>query len=412
MRFRDRLRHAWDAFSGRNMSAEKLGPSYGSRPDKMRLSYGTERSIVSAVYNRIAIDTAAIGINHVQTNQNGSFESIIPSKLNNCLTINANEDQTGRAFIQDVVMSMLDEGCVAIVPTHTTISPNITDGFDIEELRVGKILEWMPHHIRVKCYNENSGYKEEITLPKKFVAIVENPLYTVMNEPFASLKRLIRKLSLLDKLDESQSSGRLDLIMQLPYKVTSEIKRLEVKKRISDLEDQLSSSKYGIGWIDATEHITQLNRAVENNLLEQIQYLTTQVLTQMGLTENIMNGTASEEEKIEYYNRTIEPILSAITDAMKWKFLTKTARTQGKSIMFFRDPFKLIPIAKLAEICDKLTRNEIMTTNEVRARIGMKPSDDPRADELRNKNLNEQTTTSPDVRQNGSEFKKEGNYDE
>ena len=410
MRFRDRLRHAWDAFSGRVASAARLGPSYGSRPDKMQLSYGTERSMVSAIYNRIAIDAAAIGINHVQTNQNGSFESIIPSKLNNCLTINANEDQTGRAFIQDVVFSMLDEGYIGIVPTHTTISPNITEGFDIEEMRVGQILEWMPHHVRLKCYNENSGYKEEIVLPKKFVAIVENPLYTVMNEPFASLKRLTRKLMLLDKLDEQQSSGKLDLIMQLPYKVTSEIKRQAVKKRIADLEDQLASSKYGIGWIDATEHITQLNRAVENNLLEQIQYLTTQVLTQMGLTENIMNGTASEEEKIEYYNRTIEPILSAITDAMKWKFLTKTARTQGKSIMFFRDPFKLIPIAKLAEICDKLTRNEIMTTNEVRARIGMKPSDDPRADELRNKNLNEQTP-SPAVGQNESNFEKEGKED-
>lgn len=387
--FSSRLRHAWNAFLNKDPTPYRpdIGAGYSYRPDRFRLTRGNERSIVTSVYNRIAIDVAAINIRHVQLDEDGRYLNEISSGLNSCLSLDANIDQTGRAFLQDVVMSMFDEGCVAIVPVDTDLDPEITKGFDVLSMRVGRIIDWHSEHVRVSVYNEKIGRKQEVLLPKTMVAIIENPLYAVMNEPNSTLQRLIRKLNLLDAVDEQSSSGKLDLIIQLPYVIKSEARRQQAEQRRKDIETQLSGSKYGIAYTDGTERITQLNRAVENNLMNQIEYLTSMLYSQLGLTTTILDGTADEKTMLNYYNRTIEPILSAIVDEMKRKFLTKTARTQHKSLMFFRDPFKLVPVAELAEISDKLTRNEIATSNEVRQIIGWKPSDDPKADELRNSNL-------------------------
>ena len=383
-----RLKHAWNAFMNKDPTPSRpLGISYSSRPDRPRFTRGNERSIVTAVFNRIALDVAAIDIQHVRLDDNGRYLSQIDSGLNNCLTLEANIDQTSRAFMQDIVMSMLDEGCVAIVPVDTSISPKVSNSYDILTMRTAKILEWYPEYIKVYMYNDKCGQKEEIILPKSMVAIIENPLYAVVNEPNSTMQRLIRKLALLDVVDEQTSSGKLDLIIQLPYVVKTESRREMAERRRKDIEDQLASSKYGIAWTDGTEHITQLNRAIENNLMSQIEYLTNLFFSQLGITQTILDGTADEKTMLNYNNRTIEPIISAIADEMKRKFLTKTARSQKQSIEFFRDPFKLVPVNDIAEIADKFTRNEIMTSNEFRQIVGMKPSDDPGADELRNKNL-------------------------
>lgn len=365
------------------------GTSHSYRPDRPRLTRGNEQSIVTSVYNRIALDTSAISIRHVRLDENDRYLEDIKSKLNECLTIEANIDQTSRAFIQDVVMSMLDEGCVAIVPVDTTFDPNVTSSYDILTMRTGKILEWRPQHVKVRLYNDRTGVKKEVVVPKSTVAIIENPLYSVMNEPNSTMQRLIRKLNLLDVVDEQSSSGKLDLIIQLPYVIKTEARRLQAENRRKDIENQLAGSKYGIAYTDGTERITQLNRSVENNLMKQIEYLTNLLYSQLGITQSVMDGTADEKTMLNYTNRTIEPIVSAIVDEMKRKFLTKTARSQQQSIKFFSDPFKLVPVNDLAEIADKFTRNEIMTSNEIRQIVGMKPSDDPRADELRNANINQ-----------------------
>lgn len=401
--FASRLKHAWNAFFNKDPTDyyKNIGTSYTYRPDRPRLTRGNERSIVTSVYNRIALDASSVTIQHVRLDENNRFISVIDSGLNNCLTVEANLDQTGRAFIQDVVMSMLDEGCVAIVPVETTLNPEITGSYDILSMRTGKILEWYPSHVKVRVYNEETGRKEDIVLPKSTVGIVENPLYAVINEPNSTMQRLIRKLNLLDIVDEQSSSGKLDLIIQLPYIIKTEARRQQAEKRRQDIVDQLAGSKYGIAYTDGTERITQLNRPVENNLMKQIEYLTSMLYSQLGITQSILDGTADDKTMLNYYNRTIEPILSAIVDEMKRKFLTKTARSQLQSIVFFRDPFKLVPVSDISEIADKFTRNEIMTSNEIRQIIGMKPSDDPRADELRNKNLNQpkddQTNPSNDA---------------
>jgi hypothetical protein len=403
MTFGDRLKHAWNAFLNKDPTSfyRDIGISHSYRPDRPRLTRGNERSIVTSVYNRIALDAAAINVLHVRLDENNRFLSVIDSGLNDCLTVEANIDQTGRAFLQDVVMSMLDEGCVAIVPVDTTFNPEITGSYDINSMRTGKILDWYPNHVRVRVYNEKTGLKEDIELPKKTVAIVENPLYAVINEPNSTMQRLIRKLNLLDVVDEQSSSGKLDLIIQLPYVIKTEARRQQAENRRKDIENQLAGSKYGIAYTDGTERITQLNRSVENNLMKQIEYLTSMLYSQLGITQSILDGTADDKTMLNYYNRTIEPILSAIVDEMKRKFLTKTARSQLQSISFFRDPFKLVPVNEISEIADKFTRNEIMTSNEIRQIVGMKPSDDPKADELRNKNLSqpkdEQTDPSNDV---------------
>jgi hypothetical protein len=387
-----RIQSAWNAFFNKDPTADisgtfDLGAGYSSRPDRARFTRGNERSIITAVFNRIALDAAAISIEHVRLDDNGRYIYSMPSKLNNCLTLEANIDQTGRALIQDAVMSMLDEGCIAIVPTDTTVDPTKTDSYDIASLRVGKIVTWYPNMVRVRVYNERTGQKEEITLPKRVVAIIENPLYAVINEPNSTLKRLIYKMNLLDVLDERNSSGKLDLIIQLPYIIKTEARKQQAETRRKDIEDQLVGSKYGIAYTDGTERITQLNRPVENNLSSQVSDLTSMLYSQLGITDTILNGTADEKTMMNYYSRTIEPILSAITLEMKRKFLTKTARSQRQSIVFFKDPFKLVPVTEIASIADTFTRNEIMTSNEVRQIIGMKPSTDPKADELRNKNL-------------------------
>lgn len=386
---RSRFKKAWNAFFNRDPTKnfEYHGPSYSYRPDRPRFTRGNERSIVTSVYNRIAMDVSGIKIQHVRIDGNERFLEAIDSPLNSCLTLEANVDQTSRAFIQDVVMSMFDEGCVAIVPVDTDRDPE-TGSFDINTMRTGQVLEWYPQHVKIRAYNELTGRKEDIVMSKRSVAIIENPLYAVMNEPNSTMQRLIRKLNLLDVVDEQSSSGKLDLIIQLPYVIKTDTRRQQAEKRRQDIEDQLSGSKYGIAYTDGTERITQLNRSVENNLLKQVEYLTNMVYSQLGITTTILDGTADEKTMLNYNNRTIEPIVSAIVDAMKRVFLTKTARTQGQSIMFFRDPFKLVPVTDLAEIADKFTRNEIMTSNEIRQIVGMKPSSDPRADELRNKNLN------------------------
>lgn len=390
--FGARLQHAWNAFNNKDTTRPNhdYGNSYGSRPDRVRLRYGNEKSIVASIYTRIAIDVAAIMIQHVKTDQNGRFVRAMDSGLNDCLTLSANKDQTGRAFMQDVVMSMFDEGCVAIVPVDTTLDPKISGSYEINSLRTAKVIQWYPDAVRLKLYNDRTGQKEEITMPKSTVAIIENPLYSVMNEPNSTLKRLIHKLNLLDAIDEQSGSGKLDVIIQLPYVVKSQTRKDQAEQRRKDIEMQLAGSKYGIAYIDGTERVTQLNRPAENNLMTQIEYLTRMLYSQLGMTESIFDGTADEKTMINYHNRTVEPVIAAIADGMKRTFLTKTARTQGQTIMFFRDPFKLVPVTQLADIADKFTRNEIMSSNEVRAIIGYKPSDDPAADELRNKNLNQQ----------------------
>ena len=398
-KFRDRLAHAWNAFFNRNQTKEFV-PAYspytgvmGStiRPDRIKLSRGNERSIVTSVYNRIALDVAATNIEHVRLDQNKRYVESLQTGLNECLTLSANRDQTARSFMQDVVMSLFDEGCVAIVPIDTNVDIHDTNSFDILSMRTGKILEWYPLHVKVRVYNENKGIKQDLIMPKDKIAIVENPLYAVMNEPNSTLQRLMHKLRLLDVVDEQTSSGKLDLIIQLPYVVKTEARRKQAENRRKDIEMQLAGSKYGIAYTDGTEHITQLNRSLENNLSGQIEYLTSMLYSQLGLTTSIFDGTADERTMLNYYNRTVEPIMSAIADEMKRKFLTKTARTQRQSIFFYRDPFRMVPANELAEIADKFTRNEIMSSNEMRQIIGLKPVDDPRADELRNKNLNEAT---------------------
>lgn len=385
-----RLKHAWNAFMNKDptYSYSSTGIGYSYRPDRPRFTRGNERSIATSVYNRIALDVAAINIVHCKLDKNNRYSETIDSRLNDCLSLEANIDQTGRAFIQDVVMSMLDEGCVAIVPVDTTKNPAITDSYDILSMRTGKIIEWKPNHVKVQVYNDRTGKKEELLLNKNQVGIIENPLYAVINEPNSTMQRLIRKLSLLDVTDEQTASGKLDLIIQLPYIIKTEQRKRQAEARRKDIEDQLSGSKYGIAYADGTEKITQLNRSVENNLMKQIEYLTNLLFSQLGITQAIMDGTADEQTMLNYYNRSIEPIVSAIVDELKRKFLTKTARTQGQSILAFRDPFKLVPVNQIAEIADKFTRNEIMSSNEFRQIVGLKPSDDPKADQLINSNLN------------------------
>lgn len=393
----NRLKNAWNVFKNKDPTEGymNLGPSYGYRPDRMRFSRGNERSIVTSVYNRIAMDVAAVDILHVKTDEDGRFIDTINSGLNNCLTLEANIDQTGRAFRQDIVQSMLDEGCVAIVPVDTDDEPEESGNFKIYTMRTGQIRDWYPEHVRVNLYKQDEGQRREVVLPKASVAIVENPLFAVVNEPNSTMQRLIRKLNLLDAIDEQASSGKLDLIIQLPYIIKTEARREQAEKRRQDIERQLSDGKYGIAYTDGTERITQLNRPVENNLMKQIEYLTSMLYSQLGITQSILDGSADDKTMLNYYSRTIEPILAAITDEMKRKFLTQTARSQGQTIMFFRDPFKLVPVSDIAEIADKFTRNEIMTGNEIRQKIGMKPSSDPSADELRNKNL---SASAADVR--------------
>lgn len=387
-----RLKHAWNAFiTNRDPTRyiQSLGPGFSSRPDRPRLSRGNERTIVTSIYNRIALDVAGISIKHCRLDDNGRYVSEVNSGLNNCLNLEANIDQTGRAFIQDVVLSMFDEGCVAIVPVDTTLNPKDTNSYDIQTMRTGKIVEWYKHDVKVRIYNDRIGEKQEIILPKNQVAIIENPLYAVINEPNATMQRLIKKLRLLDVSDERTLSGKLDLIIQLPYSTRTDIKKEQAERRRGELESQLVNSKYGIAYADATEKIIQLNRSVENNLMSQIEYLINQLYSQLGLTQSVMDGTADEKTMLNYNNRTIEPIIAAIVDEMKRKFLTKTARTQGQSIMYFKDPFKLVPVNDIAEIADKFTRNEIMTSNEIRQIVGMKPSSDPKADELVNSNISQ-----------------------
>ena len=388
---RDRLEHAWNAFKDAQdykFSNEDLGASSGRRPDRPRMMMGNERSIVNAVYTRIASDVASVSMVHAKLDQNGRYSSTVNDSLHQCLTVEANTDQTGYAFMIDLAMSLLDEGCVAVVPVETTISPIKTGSYEINSLRTGKITQWYPEHVKVLVYNQLSGRKEEVIVPKNMTAIIENPFYSVMNEPNSTLRRLIYKLGLLDSVDEQSSSGKLDIVVQLPYAIKTEAKKNEANARRKDIEFQLKGSKYGIAYIDAAEKITQLNRPVENNLMKQVEYLTSMLYSQLGISAKVMDGTADEKEMLNYFNRTIDPILRAIRDEFYRKFLTKTARTQSHTILYFRDPFKLVPVAQLAEIADKFTRNEVLTSNEVRSIIGYKPINDPKADELRNKNLN------------------------
>ncbi len=406
-----RLKHAWNVFTANEFVKPRwdIGPSYHYRPDRPIFSRGNERSIITSVYNRIALDVAAITIQHVRLDDEGRFTSVMNSTLNDCLSLEANLDQTGRAFIQDIVQSMLDEGCVAIVPVDTDIDPD-EGSYKIETMRTGKILEWYPQHVKVRVYNEQTGKKEDVLVSKRTVAIVENPFYAVMNEPNSTMQRLIRKLNILDAIDEQSGSGKLNLIIQLPYVIKTEARRQQAEKRRKDIEEQLSGSKYGVAYTDGTEHVVQLNRPVDNNIMSQIEYLTSMLYSQLGLTQTIMDGSADDKTMLNYLTRTVEPILSAIVDEMKRKFLTKTARSQKQSILFFRDPFKLVPVSEIAEIADKMTRNEIMTSNEIRQKIGMTPSKDPNADKLRNSNLSapkeestEQNISKEDKVQNGSE---------
>lgn len=384
-----RLKHAWNAFFNKDPTPVKWdnGSSYSYRPDRPRLTRGNERSIVTSVYNRIALDVSALIIKHCRLDANGRYSEDVDSKLNRCLTIEANIDQTSRSFKQDIVMSMLDEGCVAIVPVDTTFDPSASGSYDILTMRTGKILEWRPSSIKVRVYNDKTGEKEDICVPKSVAAIIENPLYAVMNEPNSTMQRLIRKLNLLDAIDEQSGSGKLDLIIQLPYIIKTDARRQQAEQRRKDIEMQLSGSKYGIAYTDGTERITQLNRPIENNLMKQIEYLTSMLYSQLGITQSILDGSADEKTMLNYNNRTVEPIASAIVDEMKRKFLTKTAISQNQTVMFFMDPFKLVPVSNLADIADKFTRNEILSSNEVRQIIGMKPSKDPKADQLINKNI-------------------------
>lgn len=408
-----RLKNAWNAFTNRDPTRwyESVGSGYSSRPDRPRLSRGNERSIITSIFNRIALDVASVGIKHCRLDENGRYIEDINSSLNECLNLEANIDQTGRALIQDVVMSMLDEGCVAIIPVDTTADPKITSSYDILSMRTGKILEWYPAHVKVRIYNDRTGEKEDVTLPKKQVAIIENPLYAVVNEPNSTMQRLIRKLSLLDVTDEQTASNKLDLIIQLPYVIKTEARRKQAEDRRKDIESQLSGSKYGIAYTDGTEKITQLNRSVENNLMNQIQYLTDMVYSQLGITTAVMDGTADEKTMLNYNNRTIEPIVSAIVDEIKRKFLSKTARSQMQTVAYFNDPFKLVPVNDIAEIADKFTRNEIMTSNEIRQVIGMKPSSDPKADQLVNSNISKPNKKQP-VNPEEAEYYDEGGEDQ
>lgn len=389
--FSSRVKRAWNVFMNRDPTPQyhNYGIGYSARPDRIRFTRGNERTIVTSVYNRIALDVAAVNIQHARLDEDDRFLEVISSGLNSCLNLRANIDQSGRAFIQDVVMSMLDEGSVAIVPVDTIGDPYLSESYDIQTMRTAKILEWYPEHIRVEIYNDRIGRKQELLVSKRTVAIVENPLYSVINEPNSTMQRLIRKLSLLDMIDEQSGSGKLDLIIQLPYVVKTDTRRKQAEERRALIEKQLSGSKYGIAYTDGTERITQLNRSVDNNLMKQIEYLTATLYSQLGITDTIMNGTADETTMINYYNRTTEPILGAITDAMKWCFLTKTARTQHQSLVYFKDPFRLVPVSQVAEIADKFTRNEIMTSNEFRQVVGLKPSGDPNADKLINSNISQ-----------------------
>lgn len=405
MRFSERLEHAWNAFRGKDPvrleQASWFGGMSGARPDRLVIRPGTERSIIASLYNRIAIDVASITIQHVRLDKNGRFKEPISSGLNECLTHRANKDQSGRALIQDSVLTLCDEGCVAIVPTDLPKEPSLCPLADVTSLRCGKILQWAPDSIQVNLYNDRSGQREDIWLPKEYCAIVENPLYAVMNEPNSTLRRLVRKLNLLDQIDDKVGSNKLDLVIQLPYTVRSDLRKQQAESRLKEIEMQLTGSKYGVAYLDVNEHVTQLNRPIENNLLDQIDYNTQLLYSQLGLDETVFNGTADEKTMLNYHNRTIEPIISAVVDALDIKFITKTARTQGQAIRFFRDPFRLVPVEQLAEIADKFTRNEILSSNEVRAIIGYKPVDDPRADELRNANLNQESNIDP-IRTNGS----------
>ena len=389
MGLKDRLQHAWNAFFNRDPTSNYRTNeiSYSYRPDRPRLSRGNERSIVTAIYNRIALDVASIDIKHCKLDDNGRYIKDMKSGLNDCLTVEANMDQTARAFIQDIVISMLDEGAVAIIPVDTTLNPKDTNSYDITSMRTGKILEWSATSVKVRVYNDRTGQKEDIILPKSMVGIIENPLYSVINEPNSTMQRLIRKLNLLDSIDEQSGAGKLDLIIQLPYIIKTDARRQQAEQRRKEIEMQLAGSKYGIAYTDGTERVTQLNRPVENNLMKQIEYLTSMLYSQLGFHQSILDGTADEKTMLNYTNRTIEPIASAIVDELKRKFLTKTARSQGQSIEFFQDPFRLVPINNIAEIADKFTRNEILTSNEIRQIIGMKPSNDPKADKLINSNI-------------------------
>ncbi len=408
-----RLKHAWNLFTYEESPKRRspTGVSYYSNPNRVKFSRGNERTIVTSVYNRIALDAAAIEMRHVKIDENNRFKDYINSGLDNCLSVEANIDQTARMFVQDIVSSMLDEGCVAVVPVDTTLDPHITNSYDIQTMRVGKITQWYPDKVTVMLYNDTTGLKQEVTVPKKHIAIIENPLYSVMNEPNSTMQRLIKKLALMDSADEEIASGNLDLIIQLPYAVKTDAKRNLAEARRKEVEEQLNGARYGVAYIDGTEHVTQLNRPIENNLMKQIEYLTNQLYAQLGLTQAIMDGSADENTMNNYYNRTIEPILSAIVDEFNRKFLTKTARTQKQTIMFFRDPFKLIPVTSVAEMADKFTRNEIMTSNEIRQLVGLKPSNDPNADELRNKNLS-QSKQALEAKAAEKENKKEESKDE
>ena len=405
-----RLAHAWNAFTSRDPTQYIItGPGYSSRPDRPRLSRGNEKSIATSIFNRIALDVSSVNIKHCRLDKNGRYVEDIDSGLNNCLNLEANKDQTGRAFIQDVVLSMLDEGCVALVPVETTIDPKSSNSYQIDSMRTGKITEWYPDMVRVRLYNDRTGEKEEILLPKNQVAIIENPLYAVVNEYNSTMQRLIRKLSLLDVTDEQTASGKLDLIIQLPYVIKTEARREQVERRRKDIINQLAGSQYGIAYTDGTEKIIQLNRSLENNLLKQVEYLTNMVYSQLGITQSVLDGTADEKTMLNYMNRTVEPIISAIVDELKRKFLTKTARSQLQSIVYFRDPFRLVPVNDIAEIADKFTRNEIMTSNEIRQIVGMQPSKDPKADELVNSNISQ---AKQDMSQTSSatEAYEEGGY--
>lgn len=405
-----RLAHAWNAFTSRDPTQYIItGPEYSSRPDRPRLSRGNEKSIATSIFNRIALDVSSVNIKHCRLDKNGRYVEDIDSGLNNCLNLEANKDQTGRAFIQDVVLSMLDEGCVALVPVETTIDPKSSNSYQIDSMRTGKITEWYPDMVRVRLYNDRTGEKEEILLPKNQVAIIENPLYAVVNEYNSTMQRLIRKLSLLDVTDEQTASGKLDLIIQLPYVIKTEARREQVERRRKDIINQLAGSQYGIAYTDGTEKITQLNRSLENNLLKQVEYLTNMVYSQLGITQSVLDGTADEKTMLNYMNRTVEPIISAIVDELKRKFLTKTARSQLQSIVYFRDPFRLVPVNDIAEIADKFTRNEIMTSNEIRQIVGMQPSKDPKADKLVNSNISQ---AKQDMSQTSSatEAYEEGGY--
>ena len=403
-----RLAHAWNAFTSRDPTQYIItGPGYSSRPDRPRLSRGNEKSIATSIFNRIALDVSSVSIKHCRLDKNGRYVEDIDSGLNNCLTLEANKDQTGRAFIQDAVLSMLDEGCVALVPVETTIDPKNSNSYQIDSMRTGKITEWYPDMVRVRLYNDRTGEKEEILLPKSQVAIIENPLYAVVNEYNSTMQRLIRKLSLLDVTDEQTASGKLDLIIQLPYVIKTETRREQAERRRKDIIEQLAGCQYGIAYTDGTEKITQLNRSLENNLLKQVEYLTNMVYSQLGITQSVLDGTADEKTMLNYTNRTVEPIISAIVDELKRKFLTKTARSQLQSIVYFRDPFRLVPVNDIAEIADKFTRNEIMTSNEIRQIVGMQPSKDPKADELVNSNISQAKQDIPQT-SNATEVNEEG----